>query len=121
MTTPQILHGARSEQRVKHTATVQKRRLLRQIGLRAADLDGIALGYLDTWARAQAKVELMDAWSNEHGWLDDQGRPPGFVAVYFAAINPTRLALGKLEEHLRAKGKRVPAVDLSQYRSGRAS
>ena len=39
-----LLHGARSEQRVTHFATVQKRRLLRQIGLRAADLNGIGLG-----------------------------------------------------------------------------
>jgi hypothetical protein len=116
-----VLHGARSEQRVKRTATVQKRRLLRQIGLRASDLDGIALGYLDTWARAQAKVELMDAWSNEHGWLTEDGHPPGFVAVYFAAINSSRLALSKLEDHLRARGKRVGAIDLSQYRTGRSA
>jgi hypothetical protein len=116
MTAPQILHGARSEQRVKRTATVQKRRLLRQIGLRAADLDGIALGYLDNWARAQAKIELMDEWSNQHGWLTDEGKPPGFVAVYFAAVNSSRLSLAKLEDQLRARGKRIAPMDLSQYR-----
>lgn len=116
-----VTHGARSEPTVKRVATVQKRRLLRQIGLRMSDLDGIALGYLDAWARAQSKVELMDAWSAEHGWLDIEGKPPGFVAVYFAAINSGRLALGKLEEHLRARGKRIAPLDLSQYRTGRAS
>jgi hypothetical protein len=63
----------------------------------------------------------MDAWSAEHGWLSEDGKPPGFVAVYFAAINSARLALSKLDDHLRARGKRVPAVDLSQYRTGRAS
>ena len=117
MSTPVILHGARSEPTIKRTATVQKRRLLRQIGLRAADLNGIGQGYLDTWARAQAKIELMDAWSNEHGWLDDKGKPPGFVAVYFAAINSARLALGKLDEHLAAQHKRRAPMDLTQYRS----
>lgn len=116
MTMPTVLHGARSEQHVKRTATVQKRRLLRQIGLRAADLNGIGLGYLDTWARAQAKIELMDAWSNEHGWLSQDGQPPGFVAVYFAAINSARLALGKLDEHLAAQHKRHAPLDLTQYR-----
>lgn len=116
MTTPTILHGARSEPTVRRTATVQKRRLLRQIGLRAADLNGIGQGYLDTWARAQAKVELMDAWSNEHGWLSEDGKPPGFVAVYFAAINSARLALGKLDEHLAAQHKRRAPMDLAAYR-----
>lgn len=120
MTAPRVLHGARSEPTVRKVATVQKRRLLRQIGLRASDLDGMALGYLELWARCAAKIELMDAWSAEHGWLDDDGKPPGFVAVYFAAVNSARLALGKLEEHLRARGKRVP-IDLSQYRSGGAA
>ena len=117
MTEPRVLHGARSEPTVRRVATVQKRRLLRQIGLRAADLNGIGQGYLDSWARAQAKVELMDAWSDEHGWLTDDGKPPGFVAVYFAAINSARLALGKLDEHLMAQHKRRTPLDLSQYRS----
>lgn len=117
-----LTHGARNEARVRHVATVQKRRLLRQIGLRASDLDGIGLGYLDTWARAQAKVELMDAWSNEHGWLTEDGKPPGFVAVYFAAINSARLALGRLDEHLKERGKRVPKpLDLAKYAPRRDS
>lgn len=117
MSTPRILHGARSEPTVTHVATVQKRRLLRQIGLRAADLNGIGQGYLYSWARAQAKVELMDAWSNEHGWLTPDGQPPGFVKVYLAAINTARLSLRALDEHLVVQGKRRTPTDLTQYRS----
>jgi hypothetical protein len=96
-------HGGRSETRVNRVATVQKRRLLRQIGLRQNQLDGIAQGYLDSWARAQSKVELMDAWSAEHGWLDREGKPPAFVNTYFAAVNSARLSLAKLEGYLRDK------------------
>jgi len=121
MTGPRMLHGARSEPTVRRVATVQKRRLLRQIGLRARDLDGIGQGYLDLWARAQSKVELMDAWSAEHGFITDEGKPPGFVAVYLAAVNSARLALTKLEEHLRARNKRTAPMDLSQYRTGRSA
>jgi hypothetical protein len=62
-----LKHGVESEPVVKKVATVQKRRLLRQIGLRAGDLDAVALGYLDLWARVQSKVELYDSWASVHG------------------------------------------------------
>jgi hypothetical protein len=105
--------------RVSRLATVQKRRLLRQIGLRQNQLDGIAQGYLDSWARAQSKVELMDAWSAEHGWLDDAGKPPAFVAVYFTAVNSARLSLAKLEGYLRDK-RDLDVGLVSLIESGRA-
>jgi hypothetical protein len=107
-------HGARSEALVRSTATAQKRRLLRQVGLRVSDLDGIGLAYLDGWARAQAKVELMDAWSAEHGWLTPEGTPPPFVLVYFAAVNSARLAIDKFAAHMRQRKPRV-VFDLSAY------
>lgn len=88
---------------MKRVATVQKRRLLRQIGLRMHDLDAIALGYLDLWARAQSKVELYDSWAHEHGYLNAAGESPPWVKEYFAALNSSRLALGKLAEHLKAR------------------
>lgn len=122
MTTLRLTHGARSEPSVKRQATTVKRRILRQIGLSAADLSGLGLARLEGYCRAQAKVELMDAWAatNLDGWLDKQGNAPGFTDKYFAALNASRLALDKLEDHLRAMhGKRIP-VDLSQYR-GKAS
>jgi hypothetical protein len=93
-------HGARAPGEIRRVARVQKRRLLRQAGLRAADLDGLGMAFLDNWSRAQAKVELYDRWAAEHGWIDDEGNEPGFVRTYFAALNSARLALGKLGEHL---------------------
>ena len=117
MSGPRILHGARSEPTVRRVATVQKRRLLRQVGLRASDLNGTGLSYLDLWARAQAKVELMDSWAAEHGWLTDAGKPPGFVNVYLAAINTARLSLNELNRHLAERYKRRVPTDLTQYRS----
>src|SRR5205085_9994201 len=92
-----------SEPQVRRMATVQKRRMLRQIGLRMHDLDAVALGYLDLWARAQSKVELYDGWAAEHGYLTAAGESPPWVKEYFAAINSARLALGKLADHLKAR------------------
>jgi hypothetical protein len=98
-----LKHGGNSEVQVRRVATVQKRRLLRQIGLRMHDLDAIALGYLDLWARAMSKVELYDGWASEHGYLNAAGESPPWVREYFAAINSARLALGKLADHLKAR------------------
>ncbi len=113
-----LKHGAGSEVRVRRIATVQKRRLLRQIGLRQADLDGIAISYLDNWARAQAKVELLDAYADEHGWLDPDGKPPAFAAFYFTALNSARLSLDRLAAHLKAQGnaERSMVVELQARR-----
>lgn len=113
-----LRHGVHSERTVGRTAAVQKRRLLRQIGLRASDLDGIGLGYLEGWARAQAKVELMDAWTAAHGWLGADGTPPPFVATYFAAVNSTRLALDRFSDHLKARGK-APSMVIHLQRQSR--
>ena len=107
-------HGGRSEPRVKAVATIQKRRLLRQIGLRLGDLDAVALGYLDLWARAQSKVELYDGWAAEHGYLNAAGESPSWVREYFAAINSARLALAKLADHLKQRGGEPSMVMLLQ-------
>jgi hypothetical protein len=109
-----LTHGARSESLVRYVGTVQKRRLLRQVGLRMSELDGIGIAYLDAWARAQSKVELMDAWSAEHGWLSPEGVPPPFVLTYFAAVNSARLAIDKFAAHMRSRKPRV-VIDLSAY------
>lgn len=116
MTPPTVLHGARSEPNVKRTATTIKRRILRQIGLRAADLSGLGLARLDNYARAQAKVELMDAYAAEHGWLDAAGNGPGYQDKYFAALNSVRLSLNALEDYLRASHGKSAPLDFSQYR-----
>jgi hypothetical protein len=64
----------------------------------------VAIGYLDLWARSMAKVSLYDDYADEHGWLDEDGNERGFVRTYFAALNSCRLALAKLEDHLRSRG-----------------
>jgi hypothetical protein len=96
-----LKHGARSTGETRRVARVQKRRLLRQAGLRASDLDGLGLAYLDTWARAAAKVELLDKWAAEHGFVDEEGNLPPWHTFYLAALNSARLALGKFEDHLK--------------------
>lgn len=107
-------HGARSSYRIEGVARNNKRRLLRQIGLRASDLDGIALGYLDAWARSFAKVAMMDAWVEEHGWVDVDGNPPPFASHYFTAVNSASRALSKLEDHLRQRGAEPSMVAILQ-------
>lgn len=95
--------------------------MLRLCGLRAGDLDGVALAYLDSWARAQAKVEMMDNWTALHeGWLDDAGNAPPFVLTYFAAINSARLAMNALATHLRSVKSPV-VIDLSKYQPDKSS
>ena len=94
-------HGARSPIEVRRAAQVVQRRLLRQAGLKVADLDGLGLAYLEAWARAQAKVELLDRWADEHGFLDKDGNLPPWHTFYLAALNSARLSLAKLEDHLR--------------------
>lgn len=107
-------HGARSEARVRRLATNKKRTLLRQLGMRQEDLDGIGRIHLDNWAKAAAVVELYTAWAEEHGWLDGQGNEPGWVRTYFAALNSSRLAAGKLGDHLKQRGVRSSHVAAMQ-------
>jgi len=84
------------------------------MGLRAADLDSVGRGYLDLWARSAAKVELMDAWFAEHGFLRADGEPAGAAKVYFVALNVARLNLDRLEQHVRER-QRDPLADLDAY------
>lgn len=98
-----LRHGGNSPSQIVRVARGQKRRLLRQIGLRAADLDGIGLALLDNWARAQAKVELLDQWLAEHGIVQADGEPTPPMKLYFTALNSARLAATRLAEHLRAR------------------
>jgi hypothetical protein len=97
-----LVHGARSERQIVHRATVEKRRLLRQIGLRQADLESVGRALLQNWARAAAALTLMDEYAAHVGWLDDEGEPRGFTRLYVSMLNAERLALGKLGDHIRA-------------------
>ena len=97
-----LVHGERSELTVKKVATVQKRRMLRQIGLRQVDLTGIGLAFLgELRARAQAKVELMDADYERRGFLDRRGKPRASVSVYFTSLNSVRRSLAEFSKYLQ--------------------
>ncbi|MDQ3859029.1 MAG: hypothetical protein M3327_11385 [Actinomycetota bacterium] len=105
-----VTHGVHSERQIVPRAASQKRRFLRQIGLRQADLDGIGVALLDNWARAQAKVEILDRYFAEHGLLDGRGKPRAAAAIYFTALNSARLSATRLAEHLRAAEPRGPTL-----------
>ena len=61
----------------------------------------------------------MDTFAAEHGWLDEQGEPRGFAKLYVSMLNAERLAIGKLEAHLRARSTDAVA-DLQQYLDGKS-
>jgi hypothetical protein len=76
------------------------------MGLRTSDLDGISLGLLDNWSRAQAKVELLDEFFARRGFLTDVGEPQAAAKIYFVALNSSQRALAKLAEHMHRRGTR---------------
>jgi hypothetical protein len=65
-------------------------------------------------------VELLDTYAETHGFLDEEGHPPGWAAFYFAALNSTRLTLVKLAEHLRTRGKGESSMVLALQAQARA-
>jgi hypothetical protein len=107
-------HGAFSERENRRLAVSCKRRLLRQVGLHASDLDGVGRALLDTWGRAQAKVEALDAfWDATGGFLDEEGTPRAGTAFYLSALNTAGRTAAKLSDHL-AKIDRRPVLDLAE-------
>jgi hypothetical protein len=109
-----LKHGATSPTEIAVKTTNVRRRFLTRKGLRVGDLDAVGVARLDGWARAQAKAELLDRYFAAHGLLDEQGAPRPAAAIYFTALNSTRLALNKLEDHLRTR-VRTPTADLEAY------
>jgi hypothetical protein len=97
-----VRHGAQSVQLVRSRATVEKRRLLRQIGLRQDDLESLGRALLTNWARCAAILRLLDEHAEQVGWFDDDGDPRHFTKLYMAALNSERRALHELSLHLRA-------------------
>ena len=110
-------HGARSERAVSRRAGYEQQRVLKRLALRQSDLSPSGRYRLVEWSRAAALVFLMDAWCNEHGLLDDQGRPPAFTNAYLAARNSASRLYTKLEPHLleAAKAKAAGASGLDAY------
>jgi hypothetical protein len=111
--TVNLKHGARSPSQITTSARAQERRILRQLGLKASDLDGVGMALLDNWSRAQAKVQLMDAHFDAAGFLLESGEPNGAAKLYFTALNSARLSATRLSEHLKARG--VKGETLESY------
>jgi hypothetical protein len=95
-------HGATSERRIRHRASVQKRRALRQLGLRQADLEALGRTLLQNWARAAAALSLLDEYAETHGFIDGEGKPHGFATLYVSLLNAERRALKDLHAYFRA-------------------
>jgi hypothetical protein len=108
------VHGGYSGAQIVRRSTVEKRRLLRQIGLRQDDLESLGRALLHNWARAAAALGLMDDYAAAHGWLDEHGAPRPFTKLYVTVLNSERLALRALGEHLRVRGG-DPLVELHSY------
>lgn len=112
--TVSLRHGALSERALAPQSTVEKRRLLRQVGLRLDDLESVGKALLQNWARAAAALSLMDRYAQEVGWLDGEGNPRGFARLYVSMLNSERLALRDLEKHIRAANTDA-ATQLREY------
>jgi hypothetical protein len=118
--TAALKHGGRSEHQIIRRSTVEKRRLLRQVGLRQSDLESVGAALLNNWARAAAGLSLMDEYAQREGWLDGDGNPRGFARVYVGLLNTERLALRALAEHLRHEDQDSLAALLVAGREARA-
>lgn len=107
-------HGATSVQLVRSRATIEKRRLLRQIGLRQDDLESLGRALLTNWARCAAVLRMVDEHAEQVGWFDEDGDPRAFSKLYMAALNSERRALAELEKHVRAANADA-ASELRRY------
>lgn len=96
-----LKHGGSSEHQIVLRSTVEKRRLLRQLGIRQSDLASVGRALVLNWSRAAAALALMDDYAARHGWLDADGEPRGFARLYVSLLNAERLALRALADHLR--------------------
>jgi hypothetical protein len=114
-------HGATSKSRIRAVARAHKRRFLRQSGLRIADLDGIALGLIENWARAESKVSILDEFYAERG-LVHGGEVDPSLRTYFTGVNSARAALSKLADYLKdsdaSRGETLEAYVEATYGNG---
>jgi len=98
-----IKHGATTDVQIRPLARVQRRRVLRQLRLSPRDLDAIGRGYLDQYVRLVSKVDLLDTYLAQHGLLRADGEPQPCLRLYTSLANSARLALTRLEDHLRKR------------------
>jgi hypothetical protein len=98
-----LSHGANSDRQIRPLARNQQRRFLRQVGLRASDIDPVGKAYLWHYCSLTAKVVLLDRYLDLVGLLDEQGNPRPCMALYVRLQNAAMVALGKLERHLEVR------------------
>jgi hypothetical protein len=109
-------HGLHSRQRVEAGALVVKRRTLRRLGLTAPQLDPLGRSFLDNYARAQSKVELVDRWMAVNGGpLDENGKPLPCADWYLRCLEAARRALAKLEQHVDARSQPSAVIEMQTY------
>lgn len=108
---PRERHGAYSESQIKAKARAHQRRFLRQLGVRASDLDAITSAKLAHWARGQAQLDLFDA-TGERGSRN-----------YWTAYNGITRTLRELESRVKELGldRTAPAsaAQLAAHIAGR--
>jgi hypothetical protein len=108
-------HGVTSERHVTAVAARHRRRLLRRLALSPRQLGPIGRGYLDSYVRLTAKIELADAYIEEHGLIRADGEPQPVLRLYVSLQNAARLALARLEHHLRVSAPDDPRAALDAY------
>jgi hypothetical protein len=106
-------HGTRSEVLVRDAARAQKRRILRRLGVRSADLDAVSAVLVDVLARSLALAGMLDRFYAGRGVVREDGQGEPTLAVYLSALNQARLTAAKLAEHMSRQG--VTGDDLRDY------
>src|SRR3954453_6445557 len=82
-----LVHGATSERHIRPLAANQKRRVLRQMRLRASDLNPVGRALLEHYVRLTTKLVLIDDWIERNGLLREDGSPQPCMGLYATLTN----------------------------------
>jgi hypothetical protein len=104
----------RTSAHITPLARAHRRRLLRRLDITYGELDPIARGHFDIYARTIAKIEVADAWFEENGYIHDKGAMPAVAQVYTSLLNTAGRALERLQGHLE---QRPEADPFAKYRT----
>lgn len=91
---------------VRDAARAHRRKLLRRMGLKSAELDPIASVFLDLTAKSLAKLSQLDRfYASSGGIVDESGEPARSLANYVTLLNSAMRATRMLAEHMSRQGK----------------
>jgi hypothetical protein len=113
-------HGVANSTEIARRARNVRRRILYQLRLSPADLDQVGRGYLALYCRLCAKIEIADAYIEEHGLLRADGEPPPVLKLYVSLVNSARNTLAKLEAHVAAAKREDPMAAAQAWLEGDA-